>query len=668
MHQFIALTNRPNAAKDCQTLVDLIRTFRTRVAAPADGASAERKDTAGTPDVLCVACYHVDETAAEVEASEAQSVYNDLVVRLETFVDEERDLTVIVHGADPEKLNPIRHEVMGGRRCVAWSVLISWLILTFPDIDWVFVPTVKQREKNGNGWIERYGFVRAFREDPPSLFDPWGLRNDIRENARNYSKACLEDADRNDLPPTSKSFLAPYLKLREGWVATLDEERAFCHLNAYMAYRFGYRAAALNSFGVAEAYLTTVKEGPTYTLEDRFLNFCDGPAGLSELNERNKKFPLLKKVKEHRVLVTGDDHNFPNGDGTEFKQNDFKTVLKPYGGIFRLKKEIELKVPDRNGGAAEVASLGLFARLASAFHNCRWGVEGYAFDWKGRIAAPTEGAGSGERMEVEGHSSPGALTLIASTLLQRARALLPNANSVSAGSKGAVFSNDAFELLGGRTPTLACYALRIRHEFEIIAECSFAGVEHALDMEMRLEEVQQEIRFVSAWLTQKRQMLSVLNLEMDTINRMTLRLREAGQFGEEQRCLVRTRQISSRLYVPSGKWSWMFWMFWMLCPVLPYINYLLKGFEQFILSLVLWVVLFTLLFGFSDPSPGFDPEVGLHHALSTFLLLGQPFGVGEADVNGLTRLQYWLTIWAILMGFFHLSLLIAHMYTIVARR
>jgi hypothetical protein len=236
-----------------------------------------------------------------------------------------------------------------------WAVVVSMLLLAFPEIQWVFNtpyeplhnPLFARGHVLGAGnTITQILNLRDAEYTP--LFDPTGLRNSIRKQLR----------------ATEKS---EYVPVRPQVAASIDEEDTYAYFNAYLAYRLGYRTHVITSYEMMQSILggpadePDKKPAPAATalakpaagaatqtaagsgamlaavpaaepvagvdakaatgasgatngqinveliFEDLFLSFPDQPAltwHMSDLRKRTAHFPGLDNSSQYRVLVT----------------------------------------------------------------------------------------------------------------------------------------------------------------------------------------------------------------------------------------------------------------------------------------------------------------------------------------------------------------------------
>jgi hypothetical protein len=120
------------------------------------------------------------------------------------------------------------------------AAVVALLILTFPEVHWMFVGAHADAsaEFTETHLLGRDATVeetlRLCEQRFTPLFDPAGLRERVRARIRD----AVEEGTR----------VAAYVPSRAGVAVAVDEEEDYAFLNAYVAYRFGYRAHALTTY------------------------------------------------------------------------------------------------------------------------------------------------------------------------------------------------------------------------------------------------------------------------------------------------------------------------------------------------------------------------------------------------------------------------------------
>lgn len=566
-------------------------------------------------------------------------------------------IVVIVARANPFWLNPLRD--------YGHESLLAMLILAFPEVRWFFCALDgcetysvlnnetanassprRQRIEQINAKIsdfrKAHGLHNLFCQAPCPLFDATGLRNWVRDSM---------------IDGTGSSHDAKYLPRRMKMAIALDEESPYAYLHAYTAYRFGFRAATVDGGKLADEILGNkgTKNELSLVFEDIYVNFADGRQGMSWLGVEVKtgkgratQWPRLEHA-DHRIFVTSGQR--VTGDGYKWLSNNdylarqkasgkhIHTLFKPYAGIFRLWEgsglKQELRWPDLTG-------------------NVRRGVA------EGFIWPPEKDQFADDKQH--GHSSPGILLVIAESLLERAEKLQQDGiHNVQEAVRGAVLANDALELLGCRTPTIAIEALRLKHHFEVLAECQFSGVEHHISFKDRMAEIRRDVDEISYWFGKEQQLTAALNAEMKILLDLVRLLREQAQFDEEQEVMRRVRYLQNTLWMQEPPWRQMFW------PVLRYVELLFSSFPRFLMVIGAWIVLLSVLYAWSH-SGGMVSNLwcGVEDAVTSFFSVGGPTNHARNVVAGSFRVS--VISLAVVSGFVHLGIFISHLYTLVSRK
>jgi hypothetical protein len=529
-----------------------------------------------------------------------------------------REAVVLVDSVQPMQLN-----ALAARE--SWDSLIAMLILTFPEITWVFATYTAVDDAAWHA-ISEYHSLRCFvsRAARDPLFDSTGLRDWVRSRT-------------NDTLQAIDDFSLP-VRLA---AAAIDEERAYACLHAYAAYRFGYRADAISSWQLMlERFSGPGHHGYNILLEDMSLNFADRPESrdfhIVRLSQRAQRLPALDSISteptdrsDFRVLVTtgeahSDDavlaenrlylHDKRHGKGTD--------VLKPVGGIFALWQQ---------GGL----------------------LDARGFVWR-------QGPSSARR--APGHGTPGKLLLVIEELLRRATVSSERSGTLWDAVLGAVLATDALELSGGRTPTAAVDALRLKHRLEVDAECRFSGVAHHLAINARLDEVVGEVARISAAFATSHRDEGRLNAELSVLHGIVDVLRKHDRFDEEQRCMIRIRHQNHTLWGRRrfGK---------LLTPLLRYLELLLSSFRVFVAFIVLWVLVLSVLFAVSQGHAWYLLGPAVADAVSSFFSTGAPIANPSSNPAAGGGWGFVIvTCLSIVAGSVHLGVFISYLYSMLARK
>ncbi|MCB1102896.1 MAG: hypothetical protein KDL10_11060, partial [Kiritimatiellae bacterium] len=241
---------------------------------------------------------------------------------------------------------------------------------------------------------------------------------------------------------------------------------------------------------------------------------------------------------------------------------------------------------------------------------------------------------------------------------------LDGSGSVEEAVRGAVLATDALELLGCRTPTQSIEALRLKHKFELLAECQFSGVEHHVCIKERIAEIRRDIRTISYWFGPRKRKLAAWNAEAQILTDLVRILRDHGHFDEEQYCMTNIRRAMRKIWLQDARpWSFLGYPFrW-------YVEILLDRPIYFAGAITLWTTLlfwFFMIHGIHQGGAASEAtlhgwQVSLHETLATFFQTEIP----QDLVN------WWavaVSAVAVLMGFVHLGIFISHLYTQVSRR
>lgn len=570
-------------------------------------------------------------------------------------------VTVLVSLIRPFELNPLLD--------ASPENLVAILVLAFPEVRWLFGTIRGYQEVQGIHGDERqprerknqrlhefrkaHGLHNLFCHPGSALFDGSGLRDWIRARM-------LDD------PNTAHD--AAYLPRRMQNAVAFDEESDYAHLHAYAAYRFGFRTHALTTKAQADCVLGESRRSDPLEVvfEDLFLNLPDGPRGYSDLarrdesegkHSRHKDFPRLE-MAEHRIFVTSGQRT----QNDEEKQAANRTYLETQRGLG--KHIIQLNKP--HGGIFSLWELAKLNRRLKWMNQetgriYRGVGEGFVWPpaWKDLDRASEEKARTSDG---GGHSAPGILLVIAKSLIDRAERMVGDVHTIEEAVLGAVLATDALELLGGKTPTLSIAALTLKHQFEVMAELQFAGVEYHFPVKGRIKEIEKEVQSICRWFAPAQQKNAALNAEMSVLNVLVCTFREFNQFDEEQICMNRVRHLHNTLWMRTTGWGWALW------PAMRYFEVLLASFPKFCLALLGWILALSISFAEAKPviessGPSSSKELGTHPygmALSTFL--------GSNSISSDHPLWLFLTSVAVVAGLAHLGIFISHLYAIISRK
>lgn len=511
--------------------------------------------------------------------------------------------------------------------------LACLLVLSFPELRWLFYgwqgknPAAKIRTHHAVSTENLTEIIAGPYVAP--LFDPSGLRN--------YLRACIKNS-----PETKEQAKA--LSLREHHCAAIDDEESYAFLHGYVGYKLGLRVHTVTTesmlsevFGqpvvVGQGGAATAAE---MTFEDIFLNFPDRSSEdyhLSDLRKRDELYPGLPQVKR-RIFITAGHQNVDWYDENQAYIEELKVtgravepVYKPSGGIYNILEKGELL-------------FDYWSRRRVEWRAAQPGPEG-------GVAAQT------------GHSAPGRLLLIAERLIARADTILRQAVTVQDCIHGATLVLEAQELLAYRTPTTSLEAIALRHQLETMAECMFYGVGYSKDVKNRFVEIEAEVKAVGQWFHSSVRERSMLNAQMSITTEVMRVFREAGQFDEEQQCLIHLRELHRRAFLlnrPKLKF---------INPVLWYVEKLVSSFPLFVVAILFWPTLFGFLSWVTGAQFG-EPGSIQHwngHMTHSFVIF---FGIGPAEFPKSFAQPF--TVLLMILGFMHLGIFITHLYTLLSRR
>jgi hypothetical protein len=478
-----------------------------------------------------------------------------------------RILTVLVDEINPMLMNPLRAN--------GWPTLVAMLVLAFPEVRWHFLvltgrPRDDQLDRAQQEPLHRWdsfqslhGIDGLFEPRGTPLFDGYGLRQHVL--------TCMSEDENQDRHFNRLSFRSVgSVPARRALATVLDEEEGYRWLQAYMAYRHGFRVCAIAFWREAENLLgsggrlnpkASAREDAlihnsffALSLEDWFLSYPDqtDPA-TSDLRRRSELLPALRLQAPplRRFLTVGHQHQAGvlvdrrnnwlaqlrqqeiGATGHPLKQKQ-QIAFKPASGIFSLWKELGL---DRDWNSS--GEQAWKPSLRRKYHGLAPG-----YFW------PPDNSDTAAPQNVDdGHSSPGRLLHLAERLIDRANVLARECNTATEALRGAVLATQALELLGCRTPTVSVEALLLKHAFEVIAECQFPGVEYHLNLRERLADVKANLAGMSVWLHHNRRHDFKLNAEAQILSKLSSILVEYGEYEEAELCQQELRDLHRQISV-----------------------------------------------------------------------------------------------------------------------
>ena len=582
---------------------------------------------------------------------------------------------VVVDSVKPYDLQPLKGK--------GWSSLIAMLILAFPEIRWTFATVAGCPVDETNPQCE----CKKFRHDrgvatlldirSSPLFDGYGLREWIVGRIN----AVLGVTDEHS-PVARRSHTA----------VVLDEEQAYSQFTALMCYRNGFRTHAVETWAEAKRLLhdepasgeeskEPPRTEPMVTIEDLFLNFPDhgGETENSRLGQRAEHLNALdlpgrngsqKKGARHvirrRFLTVG--HRLPiRREGQEISDADWKETLRERQEHWKLLRERESVV---HGKKLRLRQQRIYKPAAGLY--TLWGEMGFngAFldDNTGKRSGHAPGyqwppAKSKEHV-VESHSAEGRLKQIAEFLLHRANDHLASANTVAESVHGTVLATNALELLCCKTPTLSQEALSLKHQFEVMAECQFPGVEYHLSMHERIKDIRSNLLVTAQWLRKERREEFRYNGGAQILSRLIAILEAHNEFEEAEFCRSRLRSLNKRIELRDSvrrrkpaKWL-------VTRIVGTYTDFVLRSLTHFVLTWFALLGVFVLLFYFTAMSNGTEFSKAGHQAVDSFLTIS----VYSPGSDPPIRWWYPLSYLAAAAGAMNIGLLVTHLYSRMARQ
>jgi hypothetical protein len=577
-----------------------------------------------------------------------------LKAKIQTACDGAGIPRVLVHtdflGAlDLSSLNPIQS--IGSDQQNRRGVLLSMLILAFPEVHWVFV---RQRVPSDEKYsellraahfyeVKDVRWLKMARAGFTNLFDVTGLRNHVH---RNLIASGID-----------------YLPLREKTGAGIDDEHEYADFNAYIGYRFGFRTCGVSSARLMECLFA--ENGlliPDLVLEDLYLGFGDREEAdkpnlfrdNSILRIRDQHFPNLARSSYRRCITSGHSQGQAS-NGAAIKRQQLnaeyygkllstgpaewgekcRILLKPCSGVFDLW--------DRSRLSEQVKASYPWPPVATHLGN------------------PSH------------HSIRERLPMIVDQLITRAEAIMRDEpTSVAMCMYGAVLANEAGDLLGGRAPTTGLRAIALKHEFEVMAECDFFGAAYHLDVQRRINNIRESIQRYAPWFNSDKGPQSLNNIRAGIVNRLLIRFRENNQFDEEQVCLHEIRRTHREIsladsgLVKRG----------ILDVPTRYALFLMSSVQCFFIMVIVWILVFwggfaALVWDWEwSPVPDWQKieyVVGksLEDCFNTFLGFST---ISEWKNSVCPPMYLFLSCVAVIWGVFHLGVFIAHIYSYIARK
>lgn len=608
-----------------------------------DGESHSSGFASRVKDVFVNDGNELDSPAGVVAAfRRISSVLEQSVVVLGTTATFSQTL-VLVDEIHLERLNPIEGD--------GWNTLVAMLILAFPEVRFLFGVCHIGHTEQAKEVAHHHTLGGLFSTQWEALFDSTGLRTWVRANAREIAGTPTAGEE------AAAESLVPYLPVRPRVAAAVDDESSYAYFHGYTAYRFGFRSYVITGFDEFAGLFGKESDGcqpPNcdLVLDDLFLNFPDreplknDALPLSDLRQRVGQYPRVAQAAHWIFITTGQRRP---GDDEQWKDNEQflrdlrdqgqhnKMLFKPTSGIFDLW-----------------TNCGLLGRLPGCQNISPDETKvrrGYApgFVWPPSAAATAHDLN-------RRHSAPGRMLEISTRLIARAERMLEHVTSVPAAVHGAVLATDALELIGPRTPTTSLEALSLKHQFEVIAECQFHGVEYDFDLRKRFADIKSETDAMKSWFNPKTGDRSLVNAQLAIASRLVLVFRNFNQFDEEHVCLNKVRDLHRKAWVQKRDLNWLIWPFrW-------YFDTLLKSLTHFTAAILIWLALLSVLYAIPLSFDSADIgrlANGFVAAYTSFFPMQPPNNVNA---------HFAVVALAILGGFLHLGAFASHLYSKIARK
>lgn len=531
-----------------------------------------------------------------------------------------------------------------------WKKVLGLLILSFPEVHWRLAepgdllpkisadshPLLPRDVHGADGdWIPR--FLALQQEGFLPWFDPCGLRAQIRAK-------CLELPD--ELIPAE--------------VVAMDDETDFAVFHAYVAYRQGRRAHVASTYRHMKRLLG--RELPAHrsafalVLEDRELSPRDEkPDDLWDANHPESRLRLLPGLKRRSGLPNRMWISYGNGlkGSASRDREDPPVILKPVAGMFDLWSQIK--------DLGQVAPGNALPRPPMA-----------------------------EREAT--HNAPGRLRTAAGRMVARAKALQKSSQSPMTSLLAALLAHDARLLLQDSPPGAVVDAIETKQASEALAECQFAGLSFNLNVEPRIAEIREQCDAVCDCYPAEERAQRSIGATLDIVRELTLVYRSYNQFDEELACLNASRDLRRQYWTeskcnefrrhpsanPAERALYSTILVWLTRAAADlawrYWNWLLSRWYHPFASLTVCILSMTVfLYRYGSVSAKVpvwgEPAALLDHvghvssyigiSFATFFSI-QPIGVESAPS--------FATAVAMVLGYFHMGLIVAHLYQLTLRR
>ena len=586
-------------------------------------------------------------------------------------------VVVLVDQVDPELLNAAAEEPQDLEG--EWGCLLAMLILTFPEIHWAFGVV---HDTGDQPWVRSHSLQKLCSHTPRDpLFDGSGLRQVVKKK----TARSIPDHDTVRYP----------IPLRELCAAAIDEESAYTYFHAHTAFRYGFRVDVVTSWGLMRELFhsadPTKVHGYHLLLEDMNLNFPDrtGEVHLSNPAKRAEHCSLLAQnngAKKRLIITAGDSFSNPEvenwkkrllvtsdrdpcADGGTAQRNIARKPGDPSGPgrrvagwcqrlLYRASQAEEPPQPPAAGGLIMKPAGGMMDLwIKSGMDHVDHLRERYDGGFQWPPARPVCPGGNAP------HSAQGKLMLVAETLLRRAETLRGLARTVSDYIKGAVMATEAMELLSGKTRTLSLDALRLKHEFEVLAECAFLGVGYHFNVKARIAEIQEDCAAFFQDGNPSQSGGSEASARGAILNNIAFILRDAGRYEEESEVLVEVRRANRSFERNQKRSTPGQWGRYLVNLSLQYAEAIIASFPRFIGVLVTYIVALSLLVAVL----GHHPEASqAQRLIRGFYITVEAFVGGNVASGNLAETI--LTVFAAFCGLFHFGVFISLVYAIISRR
>lgn len=540
-----------------------------------------------------------------------------LHAKLCAALDRGSDLVVVVDEYDVNSAGVKAH--------FGWSALVSMLILSLPEVRWIFVSVVSApADPKRNAVYEHFrafitshfGLERLRSDHGPQLFDGMGLREVVLKL--------------NDIGPDDG--IDDVLSSTKPVALVLDDESQFRSMLSLAAYSWGFRVFSVATWPealqlVGPSGMWQRNPHPLHqirlSLEDLCLRYHDQPySKLDDPAERIRLLPGLSAghISRHYVSI-GDLHPIAPAKTRFWKRTARReeVIPKPTRDYFSLWDEI--------GG--------------------RWG------------SMPWDGATFSRADTNEPHGAPGRIVIVAETMLARAKRLLAGAPSLQEKLWVAVVSADAFRLLEGRSPMLSAEALYLRHVAEVSVVAGEVGSRSRLDIEPRLNAIERSLTALAEPLPKDAQSLFVTNARLKVVATLEKILSNSSLLNDAGKCGREARQLRGKLG-RDAIWSAK------SRPVLlrslhwlgdGYFSFALRSPEAFLVATASTFLGFVMLFAFAQGEASCQGLTqAFHLAVTSFITVNLPPQEGSDLV---TVVSYFSS----LAGLLHFGILVSLIYT-----